>query len=60
MADNYVEVNQGTNTTRKKIAVDEYATVQYPLYKQAFSENGDEPVHVSAEDPLPVTAVLEF
>lgn len=55
MTDESVKVNIGTSRKTKNIALDTVGDIEYPLYKQVFSDDGVLPTHVSKANPLPVT-----
>lgn len=50
-----IKVKGSTEDVAVDIATDEVGSRHFPVYKQAFSVEGVEPVHVSATNPLPIT-----
>lgn len=56
MATEDVKVNSSGKPNALRIAVDKLISgLVYPLYKQVFSEEGQDPIHVSEANPLPVS-----
>jgi len=54
MPDN-IDVTPSQESTRVTVSTDLVNGVHYPVYKQAFSLEGEVPVHVSTTDPMPVS-----